>query len=515
MKCSDTACAIRALLPEYARIPKYPFLHDAPPASIARTTALSRATSFNAVAGPSRPTVTKSTLPVSPPASHVFDFDFDLSRSPSPPLRTVKASRLSAGSNDRVDPKNKASSNRFQFWYISSLGTRVHALSEAMIRLDPDEFVNLRKIEYRFHQREHPFVQQQVRLADEPSESRVRDDGAVATLMGYVLEEGAPPKCSTFGEESVTSDGRQGVVAKTAKGSSKKRSSAVDDDGPLRATSASINGTMLVGGDFDLGGIDMTAFEDDDDFLPLDLAPPVKRARATATSRKELAGSSTFARTTSAPVASTGKKTARAQDFDLDALDEAPGTSVLQKIGIQQTTASMSTIEAGTSRARPQAVASRETAYVAGPSSSRAAYPTSIVAAGQDTQHSARLLDADDTSATPTFHPSNAIVFPPGSYDIVLIIDTREIESKSSRDRIAESLLSKGIRVETRALKLGDMMWIARYNDGHGGEEDECVLDYVVERKRLDDLCTSIRDGRYTEQCVSLATALVRYSPST
>jgi crossover junction endonuclease MUS81 len=460
--------------------------------------------------------VTKSALPVTPPASNVFEFDFDLSRSPSPPLRTVKASRLSAASDDRVDPKNKASSNRFQFWYISSLGTRVHALSEAMIRLDPDEFVNLRKIEYRFHQREHPFVQQQVRLADEPSESRVRDDSAVATLMGYVLEEGAPPKCSTFGKESFVTDGRRGDAAKTAKGSSKKRPSAVnDDDGPLRATSASINGAMLVEGDFDLGGIDMTAFHDDDDFFPLDLAPPVKRARAATASRRDIEGSSTFARTTSAPVASTGKRPARAQDLDLDALDEVPGTSVLQKIGIQQTTASMSTIEAGPSRARPQAVASRGSAHDAGYGSSKATNPTSIVAAGQDTQHSARLLDTDDTSATPTFHPSNAIVFPPGSYDIILIIDTREIESKSSRDRIAESLLSKGVRVETRALKLGDMMWIARYNDGHGGEEDECVLDYVVERKRLDDLCTSIRDGRYTEQCVSLATALVRYSPST
>nr|MBC9702457.1 ERCC4 domain-containing protein [Leuconostoc sp.] len=34
-------------------------------------------------------------------------------------------------------------------------------------------------------------------------------------------------------------------------------------------------------------------------------------------------------------------------------------------------------------------------------------------------------------------------------------------------------------------------------------DERECVLDYVVERKRLDDLCGSIRDGRYDEQKVS------------
>jgi crossover junction endonuclease MUS81 len=83
-------------------------------------------------------------------------------------------------------------------------------------------------------------------------------------------------------------------------------------------------------------------------------------------------------------------------------------------------------------------------------------------------------------------------------------VDTREVESKSNRDKIAEALEAKGVRVETRALRLGDMCWIARRLDGLGGEEDECVLDYVAERKRLDDLCISIKDGRYSEQCVSL-----------
>lgn len=87
---------------------------------------------------------------------------------------------------------------------------------------------------------------------------------------------------------------------------------------------------------------------------------------------------------------------------------------------------------------------------------------------------------------------------------MVLILDTREVESRSNRDKIAESLEAKGVRVETRALRMGDMCWVARRTDGLGGEEDECVLDYVIERKRLDDLCSSIRDGRYAEQCFRL-----------
>jgi crossover junction endonuclease MUS81 len=103
------------------------------------------------------------------------------------------------------------------------------------------------------------------------------------------------------------------------------------------------------------------------------------------------------------------------------------------------------------------------------------------------------------------FDPADAIIFPKDTYEIILVLDTREVESRSNRDRIAESLERKGVKVETRALRLGDMCWVARRLDAYGAEEDECVLDFVVERKRLDDLVSSIRDGRYSEQCVSSA----------
>lgn len=49
------------------------------------------------------------------------------------------------------------------------------------------------------------------------------------------------------------------------------------------------------------------------------------------------------------------------------------------------------------------------------------------------------------------------------------------------------------------------MLWVARRVDASGRPtgKDDVVLDAIVERKRLDDLCTSIKDGRYTEQKVS------------
>ena len=419
-----------------------------------------------------------------------------------------------------------------------------------MIRLDPDEFVNLRKIEYRFHQRDHPFVKQQVRLADASADARVRDESGQATLFGYLMEEGAPPRCSMFEEdESVDkgkeaaaagqSDGRKSVKTKDKevpknKVVPKKRPSLLDADGPLYGTSTDF-GTWSRGQDV-YGGIGMMiGWEDEQDFLPLptDISapttgPPAKRARAPMSGRKEIGGSSfTFSRTTSAPTGtaitavtagSKAKMVVHGPEVDVgdDEEDELlqmyPPATALRTLKKDTATASLSTIEAGPSRARPASTsATNYTAPVLprGPRlSSHMSIPNPLTAHYSSTSiptpHPETPTDQAESSTftTPHFHPSQAIIFPPSSYTIVLIIDTREIESKSSRDRITESLLSKGVNVETRSLKLGDMCWVARHDDGLGGEEDECILDYVVERKRLDDLCSSIRDGRYTEQCV-------------
>lgn len=116
----------------------------------------------------------------------------------------------------------------------------------------------------------------------------------------------------------------------------------------------------------------------------------------------------------------------------------------------------------------------------------------------------------DDIGSIPDFNISNALVIPANDYDVIMILDNREKESRSAagRDKIEDALLQKGVKVEVRPLHLGDVAWIARRRDGVGGEDDECSLDYVCERKRLDDLCASIRDGRFTEQSVSLCIAV-------
>lgn len=90
-------------------------------------------------------------------------------------------------------------------------------------------------------------------------------------------------------------------------------------------------------------------------------------------------------------------------------------------------------------------------------------------------------------------------VFLPHEYEIILVVDSREIQMQTSRDYFQRKLTEKGIKVITRSMDLGDVIWIAR-KVGSQNQADELYLDYIVERKRLDDLVSSIKDGRFVEQ---------------
>ena len=68
-----------------------------------------------------------------------------------------------------------------------------------------------------------------------------------------------------------------------------------------------------------------------------------------------------------------------------------------------------------------------------------------------------------------------------------------------------------------RKLNVGDFLWVAREKilpvPGQLvlPERRELVLDYIVERKRMDDLCSSIKDGRFKEQKFRLLNSGLRH----
>jgi hypothetical protein len=84
------------------------------------------------------------------------------------------------------------------------------------------------------------------------------------------------------------------------------------------------------------------------------------------------------------------------------------------------------------------------------------------------------------------------------NYEVILILDNREINGQMDRQFFSQALSTRGIAVEVRPLHLGDTVWVAK-NRITG---EEVLLDYLVERKTMADLVASIKDGRYKEQKV-------------
>ena len=113
---------------------------------------------------------------------------------------------------------------------------------------------------------------------------------------------------------------------------------------------------------------------------------------------------------------------------------------------------------------------------------------------------------SETNSHTPEF------VMPAGSYDVILCVDNTETTGggvggrKTLKEETVRHLQRCGVMYDRRNLNIGDFLWIARERvaEVRGQYQQrqprELVLPYIVERKRLDDLWQSVKDGRYEEQ---------------
>ncbi|XP_073461360.1 crossover junction endonuclease MUS81 isoform X2 [Aquarana catesbeiana] len=74
------------------------------------------------------------------------------------------------------------------------------------------------------------------------------------------------------------------------------------------------------------------------------------------------------------------------------------------------------------------------------------------------------------------------------------------------KQELVSELKRNGVNFDVRKLHIGDFLWIAQQKvhpvpgQLRIPQPQELVLDYVIERKRMDDLCGSIIDGRFREQ---------------
>ncbi|KAI9824292.1 MAG: Crossover junction endonuclease mus81 [Phylliscum demangeonii] len=107
--------------------------------------------------------------------------------------------------------------------------------------------------------------------------------------------------------------------------------------------------------------------------------------------------------------------------------------------------------------------------------------------------------DANTPTAADTFPPDFVpLHLPPSEFTVHLVVDTREIRATQDRDYMRDELTRRGVKPIMRSLELGDALWVARRkraDDRPAREVDEIMLDWVVERKRLDDLFRLGRSG--------------------
>ncbi|KAM4537231.1 crossover junction endonuclease MUS81 [Odontesthes bonariensis] len=96
----------------------------------------------------------------------------------------------------------------------------------------------------------------------------------------------------------------------------------------------------------------------------------------------------------------------------------------------------------------------------------------------------------------------------PGNYEIILCVDFIETTGGSHhrKQELVKELQRNGVHFDVRKLNVGDFLWVAREKVAplpgqlRAPAGKELVLDYIIERKRMDDLCGSIIDGRFREQ---------------
>eukprot|EP00069_Balaena_mysticetus_P016830 bmy_10236T0 len=89
----------------------------------------------------------------------------------------------------------------------------------------------------------------------------------------------------------------------------------------------------------------------------------------------------------------------------------------------------------------------------------------------------------------------------PGEYRVLLCVDVGETKGAGPRPELLRELQRLHVTHTVRKLHVGDFVWVAQETSPRDpARPGELVLDHIVERKRLDDLCSSIIDGRFREQ---------------
>ena len=124
-----------------------------------------------------------------------------------------------------------------------------------------------------------------------------------------------------------------------------------------------------------------------------------------------------------------------------------------------------------------------------------AARPAPMIAAptAPTSTHVATVTASSTYSTAPLDVPFDRLVtLAPETYDVKMLLDVREeagLGKGKKGDKLDALLTKRGVNWEPRNLSMGDVIWIAKSKIDH----TELVLDCCLERKRLDDLVSSLK----------------------
>ncbi|XP_008286978.1 crossover junction endonuclease MUS81 isoform X2 [Stegastes partitus] len=135
-------------------------------------------------------------------------------------------------------------------------------------------------------------------------------------------------------------------------------------------------------------------------------------------------------------------------------------------------------------------------------------HPTGSAAGQQSSDTDASCSSEKPQSSQTTSRHQGGGCLLPGTYEIILCVDFIETTGGSNhrKQELVKELQRNRVNFDIRKLNVGDFLWVAREKVTPVPGQlrvpagRELVLDYIIERKRMDDLCGSIIDGRFREQ---------------
>lgn len=126
------------------------------------------------------------------------------------------------------------------------------------------------------------------------------------------------------------------------------------------------------------------------------------------------------------------------------------------------------------------------------------------------------MSESDEESAAaltlPAFPPPAALRWSPedvvssvrARWEVVLLVDTREMRDQRDRTFFLDHLRNKGVLVEEYPLPVGDFAWVVRPRGSRSLKHGAFMMDVLIERKDKSDLSQSVQRGkdgqRYLEQ---------------